>query len=836
MATIKQAQTPPANLKDMIPISSAAPGNQFTQPPPPLNGNETGLGQRSIGPIPSTLGTVYDTLRQWARPGTPQYRTFPLPIKANSQIGAVSQSTVETAAAASPVSTAIAGLNWKGVWTSFNTYARYDVVQFNSSTYMALQSSVNVKPDFPNPSWILLSENFVYKGQWVQPGTSYSTLSLTITGVTQSGGNTIYAYSSFTGQAPAVGMKVSFSGWGSPNTGNNITAILTGVSGGLSGTVTIANGIGSTVASGGTGVGQMFLNGTVADSVSYINGPWTAALPTTIAGNILFAFAFWDDNSTATATIVDTLGNTWHQIQHITGAIPGIRSNTTMYLWWCASKGGATSITVTPSASSNGDLAVYEVQGPLTLDQNAAAYSAHGTPTLGPSVTTTSINEQVIAFLLSVDFPSGYTGGFAPFGPTISTGLTPFLARAATAIGTYTPGVTTSTWGNGCITTSWIQQVLANPAHIPFDVVEYLGSTYVCIAETTAVPTDTGFWVQLSQGAGGINNITGAYLAVAGDYGKLLTNTTASNYTVTLPAVPPLASWWLAFQQSGSGTIIINPNGLTIDGSASNLTLTVNQGVLIFTDGTNYFTERGMGSGGGGFTNPMTTLGDIIYEDVTPAAARLAGNITAVKQFLSQTGTGSVSAVPAWSTITESDVTNLVSDLALKAPLASPALTGTPTAPTPATADNSTTIVTSAFVKAQGYSTTGGSRHSTNWTTGSLLNGATETGTVTLGKTILAVILIVNVPSRIRLYSTSAAATADASRAPTTPIPAGQQNEIIMDVALTNVTGLTWILSPAAWGSDGKSSPDGILAYNITNNNGSTGTVTATLKFIILEA
>lgn len=826
-------------------MSPGAPG--IIPVTPPTNPQVSGLDALAIGPVPGVLTTTYDSIRQWIRPGVPQFRTFPLQPKAKTS--AAASATVLQEIAAQNNSAVVSGLNWKGVWNSFTTYARFDVVQFNSSTYMALQSSVNVKPDFPTPSWILLSENFVYKGQWAQPGTPYTTLSLTITGVTQSGGNTIYAYSSFTGQAPALGMKVSFSGWGSPHNGNNITAILTGVSGGLSGTVTIANGSGSTVASGGTGVGQMFLNGTVADSVSYVSGPWTAALPTTIAGNILFAFAFWDNNSTSTATIVDTLGNTWHQIQHITGAIPGIRPNTTMYLWWCASKGGATSITVTPNSSSNGDLAVYEIQGPLTLDQNAAAYTTHGTPTLGPSVTTTSINEQIIAFLLLVDFPSGYAGGFAPFGPVISTGLTPFIARAAATIGTYTPGVTTATWGNGCITTSWAQQVIANSVHIPFDVVEYLGSTYVCIAETTAVPTDTGFWVQLSQGAGGVNNITGAYLTVAGDYGKLLTNTTASNYTVTLPAVPPLASWWLAFQQSGSGTIIINPNGLTIDGSGSNLTLTVNQGVLIFTDGINYFTERGMGSGGG-FTNPMTTLGDIIYENVTPAAARLAGNITAVKQFLSQTGTGSVSAAPAWATlvagdipnIAESQVTGLVGDLAtltsniaLKAPLASPALTGTPTAPTPATADNSTTIVTSAFVKAQGYSTTGGSRHSTNWTTGSLLNGATETGTVTLGKTILAVILTVNVPSRIRLYSTSSAATADVARAPTTPIPAGQQNEIIMDVALTNVTGLTWVLSPAAWGSDGKVSPDGILAYNITNNNGSTGTVTATLKYIILE-
>ena len=41
-----------------------------------------------------------------------------------------------------------------------------------------------------------------------------------------------------------------------------------------------------------------------------------------------------------------------------------------------------------------------------------------------------------------------------------------------------------------------------------------------------------------------------------------------------------------------------------------------------------------------------------------------------------------------------------------RAPLASPTFTGTPAAPTPATADNSTTIATTAFVKAQSYITT----------------------------------------------------------------------------------------------------------------------------------
>ena len=53
--------------------------------------------------------------------------------------------------------------------------------------------------------------------------------------------------------------------------------------------------------------------------------------------------------------------------------------------------------------------------------------------------------------------------------------------------------------------------------------------------------------------------------------------------------------------------------------------------------------------------------------------------------------------------IAQADVTNLVADLALKAPLASPALTGVPTAPTAAVATNTTQVATTAFVKTQGY-------------------------------------------------------------------------------------------------------------------------------------
>ena len=46
-----------------------------------------------------------------------------------------------------------------------------------------------------------------------------------------------------------------------------------------------------------------------------------------------------------------------------------------------------------------------------------------------------------------------------------------------------------------------------------------------------------------------------------------------------------------------------------------------------------------------------------------------------------------------------------ISDISGGAPLASPAFTGVPTAPTPLTADNSTTVATTAYIQNQGYIT-----------------------------------------------------------------------------------------------------------------------------------
>ena len=67
---------------------------------------------------------------------------------------------------------------------------------------------------------------------------------------------------------------------------------------------------------------------------------------------------------------------------------------------------------------------------------------------------------------------------------------------------------------------------------------------------------------------------------------------------------------------------------------------------LFFCTATNGWTQMMVGSGG--MANPMTTLGDSMYAGAGGAAMRLSGNTTTTRKFLTQTGTGSVSAAPAW--------------------------------------------------------------------------------------------------------------------------------------------------------------------------------------------
>jgi hypothetical protein len=56
--------------------------------------------------------------------------------------------------------------------------------------------------------------------------------------------------------------------------------------------------------------------------------------------------------------------------------------------------------------------------------------------------------------------------------------------------------------------------------------------------------------------------------------------------------------------------------------------------------------------------NPMSTLGDTVYGGASGVMTRLGANTAATKKFLTETGTGSAGAAPAWSVLASGDIPN----------------------------------------------------------------------------------------------------------------------------------------------------------------------------------
>lgn len=84
-----------------------------------------------------------------------------------------------------------------------------------------------------------------------------------------------------------------------------------------------------------------------------------------------------------------------------------------------------------------------------------------------------------------------------------------------------------------------------------------------------------------------------------------------------------------------------------IAGSASNVT-----GTVAIANGGTGATAK---TAAFGALSPATTNGDLIYSDGADNV-RLAGNTTTTKKFLSQTGTGAVSAAPSWQALLNADI------------------------------------------------------------------------------------------------------------------------------------------------------------------------------------
>jgi hypothetical protein len=184
------------------------------------------------------------------------------------------------------------------------------------------------------------------------------------------------------------------------------------------------------------------------------------------------------------------------------------------------------------------------------------------------------------------------------------------------------------------------------------------------------------------------------------------TGTTGEPFTIAGPSVTAIPSILLDATNTEIAGLLSNLNGTIIPATATGFHGT--SGIqLQFSDGTGNpgdfakFASDGSitdgGSSGAGVTSINATAGAFTFTFNTGA-----GSCTGTTCNFTGTGTGgAVSSVFARTgAIAAVSGDYAVGQITGAAPLASPALTGTPTAPTPSTGDNSTKIATTAFVQA----------------------------------------------------------------------------------------------------------------------------------------
>lgn len=499
----------PTDLKTIeseaiIPSQQQTPPSAVDSLPPYFRGSIAPTLQHDVSLVKTGIN-----LRQANTPLMP-----PAP-SANPQNNAAIKSIIDINQGST--STTVSGLRFRGTWNSFTAYSVNDVVIDNNSSYVAIKGSTNIEPDQGNVTvWTLLGKNLNFRGLW----TTFNPVRQSNHQVSANGSPSNVSLTSNVVAGNHIFVSVSVQ-----NIGASAAPMVTDTQGNPYTQIFVSPRVDSNeycIFGYFALIGQ---SGPLSVNVSYVNG----GPPGFDCAEVLELINIGAFDSSGTAGSTGT-----------SGSYPSI----------------------TVSSSTGGDVIVA-----AAFADSGGLAAPTGYNSIGP------FQDQITAWF----FPASVGSNSVQFGGSFNLSGTRFVGGAATF-----------TLANGFA------------FYNPYDVVEFNGSMYLCVVSTSGSPASSpADWVLFAQSTGLAQVKTGNYLAVSGDEGTLLSFNSSSAVTLTLPTVPPDSGWWLNVENIGTGVLTINPNGLNIDTLPGNLTLTQNQGMAIFTDGTNYFTFRGSSAIGG---------------------------------------------------------------------------------------------------------------------------------------------------------------------------------------------------------------------------------------------
>jgi len=305
------------------------------------------------------------------------------------------------------------------------------------------------------------------------------------------------------------------------------------------------------------------------------------------------------------------------------------------------------------------------------------------------AVTAGDLSIDLSSYLLSSTAASTYYLQTNPNGFITASALTPYLPLAG---GAMTGSITSSSATYDTEMAGDLFGVQLSSDHSKGSVLQFNGlDTYDGASHMLVTPTGLTFpdaSVQTTAYTGG---------------GGYITSVTAPLAVTTGDLSIDLSSYLLSSTAASTYYLQTNPDGFitsaALTGYATESFVT-SQGYL-----TTIFDVYGRITFGNG-TNP----------DPTPMPGRFWFQSDKFRYSTSSSSLGNVIA-------TESFVTTSF------APLASPTFTGNPTAPTPATSDNDTSIATTAYVKAQAF----GDRYLSSSTTSNTIGNGNKTFTIGTG-------------------------------------------------------------------------------------------------------